>query len=69
MDYRARYVAMMVNYRELEDERSRLRGMVGEIRCIVGADLNGELYKNGDDDDDEFSRLVHETVREWGEAL
>ena len=67
MNYRARYVAMMVNYRELEDENARLRGMVEEIRSIVGADLNGELYKNGDDD--EFSRLVHETVREWGEAL
>ena len=67
MDYRARYVAMMVNYRELEDENARLRGMVGEIRRIVESDLNGELYKNGDDD--EFSRLVHETVREWDEAL
>ena len=67
MDYRARYVAMMVNYRELEDENARLRGMVGEIRHIVGADLRGELYSDGDED--EFSRLVHETVREWDEAL
>ena len=63
--YRARYVAMMVNYRELEDENARLRDMVGEIRHIVESDLDGELYKDGDDD--EFSRLVHETVREWGE--
>ena len=67
MDYRARYVAMMVNYRELEDENARLRDMVGEIRHIVGADLNGELYSDGYED--EFSRLVHETVREWDEAL
>ena len=64
MDYRARYVAMMENHRELEDENARLRGMVEEIRHIVGADLRGELYKDGDDD--EFSRLVHDTVRGWG---
>ena len=65
MDYRARCAALMVKYRELEDENARLRGMVGEIRHIVGADLRGELYLDGDED--EFSRLVHEIVREWGE--